>query len=1039
MFPMTSETKTIVSILVLGALDIQKIGFLSKNRRVIPLGKDRAVILYGIEQRQENDAEQALTHSLTLRDPSRKVFVSNQKILFENEMPKLSWNETWNSTFDLLNKNEIGVSLDLVRIYQRVFDIHAKRIKDDSIFILESKKEKPERIRGLQKKYSPLVGRKKELHSMLEVVEQSFEDQGQIASIIGDAGLGKTRLTAEFKKELEKKKIKVYEGFFSLDSDLNFRGFHQIVQQVLEQNTETFSKWNLSDSESSFLRYFLHPEEKNFVVKDLNEEEVTQGIFQSIQKLFATAGQQPMVLILDDFHWAGEKSSKLMDLLAQNMEKTKIAFFLIHRPTFTPSFQKRLNYHQIKLSPLVHDETKELVKNVLKLNYVTDSAIETLSNLSLGNPLYVEEVLRELIAQKKIDIQKSEDIVRLIEIQFPKGAIPTNIHTLITARLDLLTKEQRDILRWACAFGFRENHDDFELFLQTLQLPIESFHSLFEQDYLEEASMFPEHKYKFHHDLLYETVKQSIPENEWMEKNQKIADFLKQVYQNEMIIHGDRIADYYIKGKMNVDSFDPLFTAAKIALEQKRYSTAVKYFDHLTVLFFKKISNVAENDFYHPYLEALISCGEKDKSKKILSDWKKFGFSSSNSEISYYKHLLEYLFIYRETQDLISNSQDAISKFGDSASKTDLFDFKARYFQALVFQYSFENAVHFAYKLLREANNQPELNEHKINILYSVGFITQQSGHPNVGSYLMLIAKDIADKIGGLKQQSKVYQRIAYLAVAQGLYKEALHVWDNLFYLYQQNVYPGEVSILNSNSVLNQYFTAQYKKVFETSAKLDHIDNNDWNKRWMMNWIGQSYLAIGSFAEVIKFISKYRHFPVRDPYIRCNLLYLTANYHYQIGDYKKAKIFYRYAKNFYLKKEQKIYGYQMQLFELRCKLLLKEISIEEATKEFDFIIAHEEMRKYFYEWNTQMLSFWFARHGCKTRFKPSEDFDPMKCNAVYLRMMMFVEKIKWLESIGKKDKAEETKKQYLAHRQEMAFYVPEEFKKSYLEHPFYQV
>ena len=362
---MTSETKTIVSILVLGALDIQKISFLSKNRRVIPLGKDRSIILYGIEQRQENDAEQALTHSLTLRDPDRKIFVSTQKVLFENEMPKLSWNDAWNSTFDLLNKNEIGVSLDLVRIYQRVFDIHAKRIKDDSIFILESKKDKPERIRGLQKKFSPLVGRKKELHSMLEVVEQSFEDQGQIASIIGDAGLGKTRLTAEFKKELENKKIKVYEGFFSLDSDLNFRGFHQIVQQVLEQNTETFSKWNLSDSESSFLRYFLHPEEKNFVVKDLNEEEVTQGIFQSIQKLFATAGQQPMVLILDDFHWAGDTSIKLMNLLSQSMEKTKIAFFLIHRPTFIPTFQKRLNYHQIKLSPLVHDETKELVKNAV--------------------------------------------------------------------------------------------------------------------------------------------------------------------------------------------------------------------------------------------------------------------------------------------------------------------------------------------------------------------------------------------------------------------------------------------------------------------------------------------------------------------------------------------------------------------------------------------------------------------------------------------------------------------------------------------------
>ena len=129
----------------------------------------------------------------------------------------------------------------------------------------------------------------------------------------------------------------------------------------------------------------------------------------------------------------------------------------------------------------------------------------------------------------------------------------------------------------------------------------------------------------------------------------------------------------------------------------------------------------------------------------------------------------------------------------------------------------------------------------------------------------------------------------------------------------------------------------------------------------------------------------------------------------------------------------------MQAFELRCKLLLKEVTPEEAGREFDFIFSHEEMRKYFYEWFLHMMSYSFARLGCQTRFKPSADFDPMKCNAVYLRMMMFVEKIKWLESIDENDQAQEVKKQYLKHRKEMAVFVPDEYQKSYLEHPFYQV
>ncbi|MEZ4846878.1 MAG: AAA family ATPase [Bdellovibrionota bacterium] len=475
---MTFETKSLVHIVVWGPLTTPIKTSLSPKSQLFTLSSERHILLYGAHQRQENDAEEALSMALKLRSSNLKIFVTTENVLIESNQPQVSWNDKWNETFETLSTNEIAVSLDLVRIYQRIFEINAKRIKNESVFLLKEKKSKPDRIRGIQKKYTPLVGRKKELNTLLEVVEQSFEDQGQIASIIGDAGLGKTRLTAEFKSELVKRNIRCLEGLFSLNSDMNFRGFHQIVAQLLENNTETFSRWNLNPTESAFLRFFLHPEEKFDELKDLNETELTQGIFHSIQKLLSIVGQQPLVLILDDFHWAGERSVELMDVLSTMIEKTRIAFILIHRPSFTPSFQKKLNYHQIKLNPLQHEETKELVKNALHLDYITDGAIETLNNLSLGNPLFVEEVLRELINRKELEIQKDEDLVRLIQIKFPQGVIPTNIQSLITARLDLLTKEAKEILQWVCAFGFRENHDDFELFLQTMHLSLDEFHSL---------------------------------------------------------------------------------------------------------------------------------------------------------------------------------------------------------------------------------------------------------------------------------------------------------------------------------------------------------------------------------------------------------------------------------------------------------------------------------------------------------------------------------------------------------------------------------
>ncbi len=216
-------------------------------------------------------------------------------------------------------------------------------------------------------------------------------------------------------------------------------------------------------------------------------------------------------------------------------------------------------------------------------------------------------------------------------------------------------------------------------------------------------------------------------------------------------------------------------------------------------------------------------------------------------------------------------------------------------------------------------------------------------------------------------------------------------------------------------------------------------DPYSWDDNYTVLWIVRAYIEMAGYDKVIKDFLKYRYFPKQDALLSGHKFHLIGNYHAHQGDFFKAEMNYHRAREIYKKHEYELYTNQLALLELRCKLIQKKISPAEATKTFDEITSHASMRKYFYLWNTQMMSFFFARHGCNIRFKPSEDFNPMDCNASYLRMQMFVEKIKWLRHIGKNDAAEQLKEQYLKHRQEMAFYVPSEYKKSYLEHPFYQV
>lgn len=1035
---MASEKKTLIIIAIEGQFEPQ---IDSKQPwKHYGIDQNRHLLLYGVEKRQENDAEKALQYSIQLRSPLLKIFVTQDPIIIEDGTPRLDWLAYWEQMFTLLNKNEIAASLDLVRIYRRVFDFQARKKSNTTQFLLTGKKTEPSRIRGLQKKYSAMVGRKKELNTLLEVVEQSFEDQGQIASIIGEAGLGKTRLKYELIQELKNKQIRFHEGFFSLNSDQEYSGFRHLAQQILDQNLDTFSSWDLNDSESAFLRYFLHPEEKNSIINDINEKELEQGIFNSVQKLLSNTGKQPTVLILDDFHWADEKSIQLMNYLSQSMEKTKIAFFLVHRPTFIPDFKRRLNYHQIKLSPLRAEETKELVKNVLHLDYVADRALDTLTTLSLGNPLYVEEILRELISQKKIEIDKEQDLVRLIQINFPEGSIPTNVQSLIVSRFDVLPKVAREIVQWTCAFGFRENHDDFELFLHSLELSPESFQLLFEQGYLEEASMFPEHKYKFCHDLLYETIRQSIPDRDWVQRNQRIAEFLYELYRNEMINHSDRVAEFFLKGRMDGSSFAPIFEAAKIALEQRRYSNSVKYFDEAYKLYNQFLPEIGNQELFVPYLEALFAVGNKERFSSLIHTWERSGFYSPEAEIKYYHLYMNYLHTYRQGQKLFEVSLKALQQFQDQRYEKDRIQFQIFYCHSLFYLSRYNELIHTGLKLLRSFNNLVgDTDDAKINLYYTLGFALQYLGQAHTASYYILVAKDVADRNNNFRQKILIHKRIGSLATLQGYYKEAVRIWSDLMYNSDQIGYLTEKKSFETFRILNNYFLGNHKSVIEDGQFAMSDVNQDWFSQYTIVWLNQSYLSIGAFDKTLKSIRDFRFFPQRDFLIDSVKTYFLGDFHFQMGDYRRAELNYRRARKIFEKNKQDKYVLDMSLHELQCKLLQDKISVGEAAKQFDWITSHESMRKYYYLWNSQMLSFFFARMGCNIRFKPSEDIDPMTCNASHVRMQMFVEKIKWLRYIGKNDEAEKLKEQYLKHRTEMAFYVPDEYKESYLNHPFYQV
>ncbi|MEZ4703637.1 MAG: hypothetical protein R3A11_00260 [Bdellovibrionota bacterium] len=173
------------------------------------------VISFGIPVRHENDVETAIEWALHNIGPNDTATIQEEIINLETFLPAKK---------DTLpepqqDSHGIFVSKPLSKIYSRIFEFEEH---PEGPFVgLKGKKQSPSRLRGMQELHAPLIGRQYELNYFIETLEQSREDEGQVLSIVGDAGMGKSRLKEECLAYLKKKKHPFAEANYACASHPN--------------------------------------------------------------------------------------------------------------------------------------------------------------------------------------------------------------------------------------------------------------------------------------------------------------------------------------------------------------------------------------------------------------------------------------------------------------------------------------------------------------------------------------------------------------------------------------------------------------------------------------------------------------------------------------------------------------------------------------------------------------------------------------------------------------------------------------------------
>lgn len=482
-----------------------------------------------------------------------------------------------------------------------------------------ARKAEPESARGIAGLTSPLVGRTQELEMLMERAQEVTQGRGQIVSVIGEAGLGKSRLVAEFGKALSANGVSQIARTNEPPAVRNPRSaFRWLEARSLSYETQTpyapfvdlFNRLFEIDSHDSDAHAYEKVKTKlnDLVAPDAAAEsapflatligiELTGEDLERVRYLMppflrgrimqavgqvigALAARQPTVLEFEDLHWADTSSLELLNELLPLTESAPLMVLALMRPNKTdPAWGFHENaaarfparYTALELQPLAEAQARELVANLLEIEDLPEGVRALILKKAEGNPFYVEEVIRSLLDQKLV-IREGERWRATREIS--NIAIPDTLAGVITARLDRLDEEARRTAQTASILGREFEFAPLTDLYQAAASLEPSLDTLTRRELIRRKSEPVLNAYLFKHALTQETAYQSLLMSKRRALHKRAAEFLE-THEAERV---NEIARHWLDAQENERALPYLLQAADRAARAYATTEAMAYY-----------------------------------------------------------------------------------------------------------------------------------------------------------------------------------------------------------------------------------------------------------------------------------------------------------------------------------------------------------------------------------------------------------------------------------------------------------------------------
>jgi class 3 adenylate cyclase/tetratricopeptide (TPR) repeat protein len=442
-------------------------------------------------------------------------------------------------------------------------------------------------VRGLTR----FVGRDTELESLCHALERARGGHGQVAVVVGEPGVGKSRLFWEFTHSHRTEGwlvltsgsvsygkatpylplIEFLKTYFQIEPGDDPRKMREKVTGKVLPLDEA-----LQPAVAALLALLEVPGEDT-EWRALDPPQRRQRTLQALRHLVLRESQvQPLCLVFEDLHWIDSETQTFLDNLVDSLPTARIFLLVNYRPEYQHGWGNKTYYTQLRLEPLAPASADELLRALLGPDRTLEPLKPLLIGRTEGNPFFLEESVQALVETKALAGQRG---AYRLATAAPNFQVPPTVQAVLAARIDRLTGEDKRLLQCASVIGETVPFAVLEAVADMDEDLRQGLSRLQAADFLYETRLFPDLEYTFKHGLTHHVAYSSLLHQRRSTLHAKVVEAMESLYAERIPEHVDRLAHHAFQGELWDQAVGYLRQAGARAAGRSANREAVGYYE----------------------------------------------------------------------------------------------------------------------------------------------------------------------------------------------------------------------------------------------------------------------------------------------------------------------------------------------------------------------------------------------------------------------------------------------------------------------------